>query len=350
MDLRALFALCLATAACSSETTTPAPAPPDTTGGDAGPGPAAVDPEIVTGSFTKLDLTSTFDKWSVADLYVAGQDDVYISTRFDISVSTVYHFDGTRFTEDLLDQGGSYLFGVEDRVWSFGAATHRRSNGKWVPEGSTNGIGAMGGAVAKDVWGLSNNGNYIYRNQGTGFVQSTGPVGVSYGATFFAKAADQVWLTWESVNDFPPKDQGHLYMWNGKAWQDRTATLPKAMLDARRSFSGLGGSAVDDVWGIWGRYQDKETPSALAHWDGAAWSVVEAPGGAWGCKLSSVYASGPKNAWLTGTGGCLFHYDGATWSKVPSGVSTNLYKVHGAGPRNVWIVTEGKSVLRLEPK
>lgn len=347
---RALLALCLVTVACSSETVTTTPPASETPQGDGGTTPPGADPDIVTGTFAKIDLQSTFDKWSVSDVYAAGDGDVYVSTRFDISVSTVFHFDGTKFTEDLLDQGGSSLWGVDDRVWSFGATTYRRSKGKWVVDGDTYGIGDMAGASGADVWGLSINGMYTYRNRGTGFAAATGPSeGQKDGTAMFSKAADQVWFTWEYVNDFPPKDQGHLYLWNGKAWQDKTASLPRVMLDARRSFSGFGGSAADDVWAIWGRAAEKDAVSSLAHWDGATWTMVDAPGGAWGCKLASVYASGPKNAWLSGSGGCLFHFDGNAWTKVPSGVSTNLFKVHGSGPRNVWLATEGKSVLRLEP-
>ena len=111
-----------------------------------------------------------------------------------------------------------------------------------------------------------------------------------------------------------------------------------------RSARSLFGSAADDYWFLGNDYD-------LVHFDGASFTRVPGPDDEWGCSLTTGFATSKKNAWLGGSGGCLFHWDGDAWSKVDSGVERTIAAVHGSSPENVWLAFGSETeVLRLIPE
>ena len=92
----------------------------------------------------------------------------------------------------------------------------------------------------------------------------------------------------------------------------------------------------------------------IEHWDGAAWTVTQAPGPQGGSTLSAVTAVSPTNLWAVGsfvktTGTTLTwhplaeHYDGTSWSPVVlptpnQKAQSDLVAVSGSSATDVWAV------------
>jgi hypothetical protein len=109
----------------------------------------------------------------------------------------------------------------------------------------------------------------------------------------------------------------------------------------------IAGSAADNVWAI--TYLSGET----IHFDGSTWTTVPTP--APGARLTSVWTSGPTDAWAVGYDGYAIHFDGTAWTAstdqvfAGSGGSMGTYRprlevVGGSGPNDVWVQTEGPLV------
>ena len=84
---------------------------------------------------------------------------------------------------------------------------------------------------------------------------------------------------------------------------------------------------------------------AIAHWDGATWSSVEAPPledvGEF-TALTSVAAESADSVWAVGQGGVALHFDGEEWSQVGlpkvGGLRPEFQEVRVFGPDDVWAV------------
>jgi hypothetical protein len=92
----------------------------------------------------------------------------------------------------------------------------------------------------------------------------------------------------------------------------------------------------------------------IAHWDGASWSTVPAPGsGPRGSHLTDVIALSANDAWAVGSWFDRFsyahtltiHWDGVAWSVVPSpehtadgALANYLEGVSAATPNDIWAV------------
>ncbi|WP_146649232.1 hypothetical protein [Labilithrix luteola] len=57
--------------------------------------------------------------------------------------------------------------------------------------------------------------------------------------------------------------------------------------------------------------------------------------------LTSVWGSGPKDVWASGSAGTLAHYDGTAWVITPTkpAVQNTFQAVWGSGPNDVWAVS-----------
>ena len=101
--------------------------------------------------------------------------------------------------------------------------------------------------------------------------------------------------------------------------------------------------STSDVWAV--GYTSEENPKALIeHWDGEAWSVVDAhspDGNSW---LYAVSASSPTDVWAAGVyagsggyHGYVEHWDGKQWSlsSLDAG-SAMLMAISATGPDDVW--------------
>jgi hypothetical protein len=103
------------------------------------------------------------------------------------------------------------------------------------------------------------------------------------------------------------------------------------------AFFDVWGAAADDVWAV-------GAEGGLAHWDGDAWTRVEAPTR---LNLLAVWGSGSDDVWAVGDGGTILHYDGAAWRWRDSGTDGILHGVWGTGPEDVVVVGHDGAVLRF---
>ncbi|MDP2345011.1 MAG: hypothetical protein Q8O67_28965 [Deltaproteobacteria bacterium] len=78
--------------------------------------------------------------------------------------------------------------------------------------------------------------------------------------------------------------------------------------------TALFSSGPDDIWGV-GR--------DLIHYDGVAWTVIEADVG-----LNDIAGAGADDIWAVGDSGVVRHFDGLGWNDVDAGFSGDLRTVH----------------------
>ena len=102
------------------------------------------------------------------------------------------------------------------------------------------------------------------------------------------------------------------------------------------------GRTASDVWAVGGSPADKATPAAAAvmHYDGHAWSNVDAP---FPAVLWWVFGFADNDVWMAGEFGTVLHWDGSALTRVKSGVESSthnlrLYGVWGAGPSDLYVV------------
>lgn len=116
-------------------------------------------------------------------------------------------------------------------------------------------------------------------------------------------------------------------------------------------FTDVDAVSADDIWAVGSL--DVGQQSAIAHWNGTAWSLVSHPNPGTNTNyLYSVHALAPDDVWAVGaqnSQGSYFdfvtlHWDGSTWSTVttpsiPPGPGRNyLYGVSATAPDDVWAV------------
>jgi probable HAF family extracellular repeat protein len=105
--------------------------------------------------------------------------------------------------------------------------------------------------------------------------------------------------------------------------------------------TGLWATSSNDAWLTTAArppryYNDVDVPSQVYRWNGSAWLPVLA-----GTDISIIYdqvwASGPNDAWVTGTR--LRHWDGVAWADVvlPIGDVRVTTFIGGRGPDDVWV-------------
>lgn len=127
-------------------------------------------------------------------------------------------------------------------------------------------------------------------------------------------------------------------------------------------FRGVAALSSQDIWAVGNTRQD----ALLAHWDGKAWSRVEAPTvGSWpgyGASLEAITALASDDIWAVGSYSGQYagqeglpltmHWDGKQWSifAAPNKPGLNYYLngVAGSGPNDVWVVGETISDLSVE--
>jgi hypothetical protein len=341
----------LAAVACSTTTTetvpgdpgsdpgTPDTPPGETPPGTPPPGAPGKDDISITGTFTRVPLTDAI--WNLSDVTVVSPKRVY-AVGSGNGKSQVFEYDGTTWTDSVADPIFTGLATVGGSAWAFGTGGVAENPGSgWVDHWPV-----LDETFVLDLWGSSNNDIWLIGNHGTyhwsgaSWTKATDPnlTDIAFDSVWGA-ATDDVWLSLHTSGS-----RGKLFHYDGKAWTDVWQALPKELRDAYYSVYGIQGSAHDNVWALSGA-----NGGTVVHHDGTAWSISAPPASGWGCTLSSVWASGKKNAWLAGKGGCIFHWDGAAWSKVDSGVTANLYHLSGSAADNVWLVTEGKDLLHLVP-
>ena len=170
------------------------------------------------------------------------------------------------------------------------------------------------------------------------------------GAAWSLDIAGKESLSW--VWGSGPRDvwasgsSGTLLHWDGVTWSPGPIGATKSWLGP------IWGSGPNDVW-LGGQSTDASgvPHEELRHWDGSAWSVVEADTNTllyafWGSRADDVWALGPS-----GYDAAIVHWNGAAWARVParaSGVYGQLGALWGSGPDDVWALG-GVDILHHGP-
>jgi hypothetical protein len=138
----------------------------------------------------------------------------------------------------------------------------------------------------------------------------------------------------------------------------RWSIVPSPNEEGANWLAAVDASAADNAWAV-GYYIGNEGvyETLSEHWDGSAWTLVEAPNvGETGDWLYGVAAVSPSEAWAVGTTAgpvdtytsttLIEQWTGSAWSMVPSPNpskdpiygANQLYDVRAFAPDDVWAV------------
>jgi hypothetical protein len=268
----------------------------------------------------------------------SGADDVW-----DVGPGRVLHYDGARWK--VADVGGSpdggwsrIWVGSKTSAWLLGdSGDVRHWNGtEWSALPSLSLLGSFGetsiwASAENDVW-VSTEGSLHHWN-GTDWANTYSlptPCG-SVGGAMWGRDANDVWLA-------SPYAIQHVV--GGFAH-------PSCSIDTTvKGVTNVRGRAADDIWAV-------GKGGVIYHYDGHAWTAT--PSGTT-VDLTSVWASGPNDAWAAGAGPSfvpgeyatvLVHWNGAQWSEVEG--AREIAQVWGADAQNVWFAGDYGRVLRYVP-
>lgn len=130
--------------------------------------------------------------------------------------------------------------------------------------------------------------------------------------------------------------------WDGQAWTPVDA--PSAKDGHMRGVSAL---TPDDVWAVGARSGPTGQNLTLAdHWDGSAWTMVPTVDQEGHGFLFGVAAISAADVWAVGNGGLgvamAEHWDGTQWRlahiPLPNAPTSELDGVAAVGPNDVWAV------------
>jgi hypothetical protein len=109
---------------------------------------------------------------------------------------------------------------------------------------------------------------------------------------------------------------GAVQHWNGSSWSPAGPT---------GSVFAVAAVAPNDVWAVG---VDSAFTGLIAHWDGASWtSALDSA-----AQYFNVAASGPKDVWVTTSGGGARHFDGVTWSDISFTFDGGTAPITALGP------------------
>jgi hypothetical protein len=175
----------------------------------------------------------------------------------------------------------------------------------------------------RDVWAVGNNyfGTFVLHWDGRSWREIEGPVG--WINAVHAIGPDDVWVVGQRAPSQGAGPEDVIYAslaahWDGDGWtMADTPNLPFHF----NVFDDVSGSSSDDLWAV-GSAWDSTKPHRplIAHWDGAAWSLVpSADTGAANADLFGVTSLRPDFAWAVGAADgnpLLQRWNGSAWSVV----------------------------------
>ncbi|WP_344236016.1 hypothetical protein [Actinocorallia libanotica] len=152
-----------------------------------------------------------------------------------------------------------------------------------------------------------------------------------------AVSATEVWIAgyqYSSASAYFPI----LQRWNGRNWR---AYDPKGIGFEGRLYD-LSAVGPNDVWVAGVREEDDETgltETYLGHWDGSAWSMVDAPpANEAGGSVRRVAADG-GGVWLADAGGRVSRWDGTSWT-THLDLGEPVYALESFASGDAWLRTE----------
>lgn len=120
-------------------------------------------------------------------------------------------------------------------------------------------------------------------------------------------------------------------------WKAESTTFTPINSGTSLDLHAVWGAGHEEIWaggagGVMRRFVEQEDGSYLA-------SPVDFPSVA---TIRALYGFGPHDIWAAGAGGMLAHYDGKAWSlveaKVPDAGPNDLYAIWGSSPSDLWVV------------
>jgi hypothetical protein len=145
--------------------------------------------------------------------------------------------------------------------------------------------------------------------------------------------------------------QPRLLGWNGASWS--RATLPD--LGTEAWLEGVDARTATDAWVVGYHVPDGNRRLLTLHWDGAAWTRIDALPTVVG-RLRGVVALAEDDAWAVGEIGgtpLAIHWNGDSWARsdLPqlSGRIQSLYAVDASGPDDLWAVGQWREPGQTQP-
>jgi hypothetical protein len=171
-----------------------------------------------------------------------------------------------------------------------------------------------------------------------GWSRVPAPDGGSYSNALYGVAAissNDAWAVGEQYSSGLSSYVPMIEHWNGAAWSVVQASQYGISLRAVTAISS------DDVWAV-GWMGGYSSQPLAEHWDGSQWSYVQASASG-ARKLYGVAAVSTNDVWAVGqsnTGILILHWNGAQWSaspapSIPSGI---LYGATATSANDVWAV------------
>jgi hypothetical protein len=124
----------------------------------------------------------------------------------------------------------------------------------------------------------------------------------------------------------------------------RLATFDAASGTFKRPVGFTPSQDLNAAWGSGSELFAAGDVGLVVHFDGAAWSVLPAPGSE---DLEGIWGLAPNNLWVVGDGHVIYRWDGAAWTQEHTGGSgSGLTGISGAGANDVYAVGTNGTVLK----
>jgi hypothetical protein len=235
--------------------------------------------------------------------------DIYAVSSFNERIaSQIIHYDGTRWSTVATYEGIALR-----AIWG----------------SASNDVFAVG-------WGGAEDGVLLHYN-GNAWSTMVGP-GVGMGGrelSFFSVWGTSGSNVFAGGSTFDFEDIGVIAQYDGTTWS--SVTLAET---AGRSFLDIYGTSATDVWAVgYADFVEFPADGILAHFDGLTWSDRFL--GPEGFTFSGVWASGPDDVFLVGSGNDgagIHHWDGQTWTAMSIPPVQGLRDVWGTSPTDVYAV------------
>jgi hypothetical protein len=197
--------------------------------------------------------------------------------------------------------------------------------------------------ASDDVWAV---GSFALHWDGTHWTEvetaDTGAISeVFYGIS--AVAPDDVWAVGYQLLESGDSDS-LIEHWDGTAWTVVEAALPPVgEVSVLFEVSAL---SPTDAWAV-GWYGDPfPSRPMVQHWDGMSWSLMQTPSYPGGATLLGVEVIASDDAWAVGGFATLegnarpitLHWDGSSWTEFPAPNPDNvgLLTVTEVSPTQIW--------------
>lgn len=201
-------------------------------------------------------------------------------------------------------------------------------------------LNAVDGVSANDVWAVG-----WYQSGSTGqeggaltlhwdgkqwTVVPTPSRSTLYGVT--ALASNDVWAVGDQV----------ILHWNGANWS--IVSFPPPPGDSYQILKGISAVSANDIWAVgysqWSYFSGYRYAPLSYHWDGTRWNWIPNAGNT-DESFFGVTAIAPNDVWAVGDNGQTQHWNGAAWSRVQApypGLGGRFNGVAAASARDVWAV------------